>query len=545
MEEGRPQKVEVGRLEDGGAGLLVQGRIWGVAVECLVDTGATINILSLAWWNKHGLQDALLPAAGRVFSADGRPMQLMGRVKTEIVIGGQSWPATFEVADVSTEAIVGSLFLRENRFLVDMAGERLIWGEGDVGGGDLGVCRVMASRTAVIAPGSEAVIDGYVVGDWLGSEEGLVEGLRDVEDERGILVGRGLISVTGEDITPVRVFNPGREAVVIYRDMTLATLEPVVAPPDEWCDGPGGVDGFCRVIRGPLPETEEETSVLDGLVSGTEEGKKEALRELLSEHKGAFQLHKHDTGRANWVEHKINTGTNYPIRQAPRRLAPHRRKLVDVEVDKMLESGTIEPAEGPWASPVVLVKKKDGSMRFCVDYRRLNGATVKDAYPLPRIDDSLDTLAGSEWFSTMDLVSGYWQVAMAEDDKEKTAFSTHRGLFQFTVMPFGLCNAPGTFERLMEVAMRGLQWTSCLVYLDDIVVFARTFESHLQRLGEVLGRLQRAGLKVKPSKCQLARREVGFLGHVVSAAGVQTDPRKVRLSGSGHRPGTSQRSRAS
>ncbi len=200
---------------------------------------------------------------------------------------------------------------------------------------------------------------------------------------------------------------------------------------------------------------------------------------------------------------------------------------MDTEVEKMLASGTIEEAEGPWASPVVLVKKKDGTMRFCVDYRRLNEATVKDAYPLPRIDDSLDTLAGSKWFSTMDLVSGYWQVAMAPEDREKTAFSTHRGLFQFTVMPFGLCNAPGTFERLMEVAMRGLQWTSCLVYLDDIVVFSRDFDSHMQRLGEVLSRLEAAGLKVKPSKCHLARREVGFLGHVVSEAGIATDPAKI------------------
>ena len=166
-------------------------------------------------------------------------------------------------------------------------------------------------------------------------------------------------------------------------------------------------------------------------------------------------------------------------------------------------------------------------MRFCVDYRKLNSITTKDAYPLPRIDDSLDTLAGSEWFSTMDLVSGYWQVGMAPEDREKTAFSTHRGLFQFTVMPFGLCNAPGTFERLMEVAMRGLQWTSCLVYLDDIVVFSRDFDSHLCRLGQVLGRLETAGLKVKPSKCHLAQKEVAFLGHIVGADGVKTDPRKV------------------
>ena len=137
----------------------------------------------------------------------------------------------------------------------------------------------------------------------------------------------------------------------------------------------------------------------------------------------------------------------------------------------MMEAGVIEESNGPWASPVVLVKKKDGSTRFCVDYRRLNMATVKDAYPLPRVEDCLDTMAGASWFSSLDLASGYWQLDIAPEHREKTAFSTHGGLFQFHCMPFGLCNAPGTFERVMEVVMRGLQWKICLVYLDDIVFF--------------------------------------------------------------------------
>ena len=281
----------------------------------------------------------------------------------------------------------------------------------------------------------------------------------------------------------------------------------------------------CRMVGMGGEDVAE--AVISSLVEGVEEVRQLPLKQLLRKHQNAFQLEPGDMGRAILVEHHIRTGDQPPIRQAPRQLAPHRRQLVDDEVEKMLEGGTIEPAEGPWASPVVLVKKKDDNMGFCVDYRRLNQVMIKDAYPLPRIDDSLDTLAGSCWFSTMDLVSGYWQVAMAPEDREKTAFSTHRGLFQFTVMPFGLCNAPGTFERLMEVAMRGLQWSSCLVYLDDIVVFSRDFESHLQRLGAVLGCLEAAGLKVKPSKCHLAWRKVFFLGHVVSEEGIQTDPRKV------------------
>ena len=142
------------------------------------------------------------------------------------------------------------------------------------------------------------------------------------------------------------------------------------------------------------------------------------------------------------------------------------RKLLN----EMLERGVVEPSASPWASPIVLVRKKDESTRFCVDYRKLNDVTRKDAYPLPRIDATLDTLHGSQWFSTLDLLSGYWQVEVDEADRQKTAFCTTKGLFQFKVMPFGLCNAHATFQRLMDLVLAGLQWSDCLVYIDDVIV---------------------------------------------------------------------------
>ncbi|KAI4885901.1 hypothetical protein NFI96_005622 [Prochilodus magdalenae] len=199
------------------------------------------------------------------------------------------------------------------------------------------------------------------------------------------------------------------------------------------------------------------------------------------------------------------------------------------EIQDMLSHGIISPSHSPWAAPVVLVRKKDGTLRFCVDYRKLNDVTVKDAYPLPRIDDALDSLTAAKWFSTLDLASGYWQVEIDAQDKEKTAFATRTGFFEFNVLPFGLCNAPSTFQRLMELVLADLQWTSCLIYLDDIIVFGKTFEEHLGRLQVVLEKLKAANLKVKPSKCQLFAKEVQYLGHIISANGIMTDPGKVAV----------------
>ena len=162
-----------------------------------------------------------------------------------------------------------------------------------------------------------------------------------------------------------------------------------------------------------------------------------------------------------------------------------------------------------------------------MDYRKLNTVTKKDMYPLPRRDDTLDLLATNEFFSTLDLASGYWQIAMEKTSKEKTAFTTHVGLYEFEVIPFGLCNAPATFQRLMENVLYSLIGKSCLVYLDDVLVLGRTLEEHAEHLEAVLSKIRAAGLKLKPSKCNLARKEVEYLGYFVSAKGVATDPKKV------------------
>ena len=166
-------------------------------------------------------------------------------------------------------------------------------------------------------------------------------------------------------------------------------------------------------------------------------------------------------------------------------------------------------------------------IEWVMDYRKLNAVTIKDSFRLPRIDDSLDTLGGAKWFSTLDLQSGYWKVEMEESSKEKTAFICGSGLYQFEWMPFGLCNSPATYERLMERVLAGLQWQVCFVFLDDVIVYGVSFEDQLQRLRLVFGRLRAANLKLSPKKCNLFRREVAYLGHIVSQNGISPDPGKI------------------
>ncbi|KAK8767610.1 hypothetical protein V5799_005610 [Amblyomma americanum] len=232
------------------------------------------------------------------------------------------------------------------------------------------------------------------------------------------------------------------------------------------------------------------------------------LRCLLSSFCDIFDFDARVLTRTSVVTHRINTGDAAPLHRRPYRVSSAERTVMNQEVDKMLAKDIIEPSSSPWSSPVVLVKKKDGSWRFCVDYRHLNRTTKKDVYPLPRIDDALDCLHGGKYFSSIGLRSGYWQIAVDEKDRENTAFVTPDGLYQFKVMPFGLCNAPATFERMMDSLLRGFKWSTCLCYLDDVVVFSPTFATHLERLSSILTVFRNAGLQLNSSKCKFGRRQL-------------------------------------
>ena len=253
------------------------------------------------------------------------------------------------------------------------------------------------------------------------------------------------------------------------------------------------------------------------------------LKRLLRSKKAAFSQQSGRPGLAvGGYEMRIETGSADPIALPPRRHSPSEREYIIKTVKEMLDAAVIEPAASPWSAAVVLVPKKDGKVRFAIDYRRLNAVTVADVYPLPRIDDTLSALRGAKYFSTFDLSSGFWNIPVSEEHRDKTAFLTPGGQYRWTRMPFGLRNAPGVFQRYMDLVLAGVKWNYALVFIDDVLVYSKTWEEHLSHLREVLQRIIDFGLRLKPKKCYFCRKEVLYLGYVVSAQGIRPNPEKVR-----------------
>ncbi len=336
-----------------------------------------------------------------------------------------------------------------------------------------------------------------------------------------------LVTVSASGLVPFRVINPNSKPVKIFRFTNLGrflrseeNIVNILSLADEsYNDSMPQEFSQCHEVT----ETATDYDISHDLTPE----QVHQLEHLLIQNTDIFSQGPHDLGRTSIVRHEITTNGSPPIRQRPYRTAPPQRELITQHITSMLEADIIEPSVSPWASPVVLVKKKDGSTRFCIDYRKLNAVTKKDSYPIPHIQESLDLLGQTQYFTTLDLFSGYWQVEMNESSKEYTAFTTYDGLYQFKVLPFGLCNAPSTFQRLMESVLRGLNWKICLIYIDDIIIFSKSFEEHLAHIDLVFARLRAANIKLKASKCHFAYPQVTYLGHIVSRHGIQPDPDKV------------------
>ena len=484
----------------------VTGLIGKLSVNLLVDTGSATSLLSVETFKKiQGADSSLRPTDARLSTASGKPMDVSGEADIRLRIGGIVYPRTVVVADLGgMEGIRGLDFLEDNQALFDVATGYIQTVEGQVilHRGDLGDrVSLCIARDIVVPPNCEYCVSGFIENKKNRSHERgsawIMEPSDKFQEENRLILARSLIDAGRQEI-PLMVLNTASQEVRLRKGMVVGDIQPVVHVIDNIsakasagkvhiCSTGLGLDGGFGdpksrsiVVPNHLEDMVTEAS------ADLDMNQRSKLERLVCSYANVFALPEGQLGCNDRIRHTIDTGDARPIRQVPRWLAPSQREIAEKEINKMHH--------------IILVAKKDGTTRFCVDYRKLNNVTRKDAYPLPRIDETLDTLSGAQWFSTLDMASGYYQIGMDDRDKCKTAFTTHMGLYQFWVMSFGLCGAPATFESVMELVLRGLRWERCLVYLDDVIVFGKMFEQALENLEVLFSRFQTANLKLKPKK---------------------------------------------
>jgi hypothetical protein len=475
---------------------------------CVLDTGSGVCVLPERYVRDY---NEVRPTDQRLYAANGTEIEVVGESTIDLHLDGLSLKADCLVSEYVDEILLGLDWAEANglewdfkRRLVTISGRQFVlYSQNPTGC----VRRVVLQQDTVIPPRCRAnVIARTVYSSFQPSTAQWVTQSKEIVPR--VHLARTVVKDQASHVV-VQLMNTSNHAVELDKMTSLGRLEEAsIVPNENLIVEPEFVEDLCKTVE---PSFSVDT--------------REKFKALLLKYIDVFSHSEYDLGCTAMVQHRINTEGNRPVRQ-PLRRQP-MLQAIDEQLDLMQTQGIIQPCQSEWSSNIVMVRKKDGTMRFCIDYRQLNDRTVKDVYPLPRIDDCLDTLAGSAWFSTVDLKSGYHQVAMHPDDAHKTAFITRRGAFSFRVMPIGLCNAPVTFQRLMDVILAGVSFEACLVYLDDIIVFSKDIATHLERLEMLFERLRRANLKIKPSKCQFLRSSVDFLGYVVSSQGIETDPRKI------------------
>ena len=510
-----------------GSQVYIEMECMGKLRPFLLDSGCDMSLIPA-----HYVRGAnLRPTTRTAYAANASKIDLLGEIQVDLSIRNLVMPTTAIVSENVAEGLIGYDWLRDNDVYWSFGSGRIcIRGEviplASKVINERHCNRVIVQDTVTIPARCEAVIPGRLVFDVahvtsrLNDEETPCTWVVEPrETDQGLCVAGALLPSRSHNV-PTRIINTSTRSIKLEAGEVLSE---VVAMRQ--------TDVLDQESTSSEQESDDEewlADLINGVHSSVSVRDKVRLGKILKEYSDCFSRSEFDLGRAVGVKHRIDTGDSRPLKQPLRRHPFLHTEEIDRQVREMLRQDVIEPSNSPWSSNVVVVKKKDNSLRFCVDYRRLNDVTIKDSYPLPRISDCLDALSEGRYFSAFDLRSGYFQVQMEEADRCKTSFVTRSGLYQFKVMPFGVTNGPATFQRLMDLTMAGLNYQICLVYLDDIILMSRTVDEHLERLKLVLDRLRGAGLKLKPSKCTLLQKTISFLGHVISENGVATDPSKIQ-----------------
>ncbi len=550
--EATPQIRELLLREHCGISLGLPVEIGGHQVLGIVDSAAQITVV-----NSHLARKMSLSTSGSelVRLRNAQTSSFMnGNIvrKTRLKIGSQVFMWDVVVADIADDLLLGLDFLRAHKAKLDFERDIITLGDDifpaivkrDLSGNSFHVSQVIIQKRVVVPPNSMVVLPAQLLSpyncDFLFIPE---------IDDPVLLLACTIVSGKDGEI-PVNVVNDSDRHVTLKPGITLGRVEELVNVNPVSDSGPATGTPVRQVnveeeVKGSSvlaedseaePPVVEFTSVVpDHLTKLYEDSRahlsqeeSEALADLLCRYADVFARHDLDLGEFSAVQHRISTVDENPVKLRMRRTPLGFEKEEEKHLKSMLEAGVIEESNSDWCAAPVLIRKKDGTVRYCLDYRKLNAKTVKDVFPLPIIEECLDTLSGSEYFSAVDLAAGYWQIPVHPDDRHKTAFITKYGLYQHVRMPFGLCNAPATFSRAMALVLRGLNWDCVLAYLDDVVILGKTFSDHIHNLESVLQRFRKHGLKLKPRKCALCRTEIQFLGHKVDRQGIHITKSKTQ-----------------
>ena len=506
----------------------------GRHVSCLLDSGAADNFMSFE------LFDRLFPSREyastiedeSVRAANGTTMRIRGRVSIEMDFGTYSTSLKMTLLeDLCYDVVLGIGFFDTHVESVWPGKLNMQMNDGSTvrfrrsGIKKTQVTALVCSESVTILPQSKSSLQCNITQAISTSSLLCIADTAPLLERYGVIIPYGVFDSSKSVTHRIQVINPTGEPVTLHQDARIALLEECEVVRGARNSEPG-LNAVAKGLRTPKISL-EDVGCDATYQTGNE---RHRLETLLIEYADVFSIDGQRPGRTSAVDHHIDMQPDArPFKLPSRRVPLHLKGEVDKEIDAMLDWDVIEPSASEYSSPPVLVRKKDGRIRFCVDYRKLNQLTLKDNYPLPRIDDALDSIGeGCRYFTKLDLAMGYHHVPIAPEDRAKTAFSTRRGLFQFKVMPFGLTNAPATFQRLMEKVLCRMNWRECLVYIDDVLVWARTFDEHIDKLTRIFKTFRDAGLRLKTSKCQICRHDVHYLGHVLGVDGLRMDPERVR-----------------
>ncbi|KAG1946284.1 interleukin-1 receptor accessory protein-like 1-A [Pimephales promelas] len=521
-----------------------QVTIQGKQFSCLLDTGSQVTTVTKSFYDENLPEQQIKPLYDllEVEGANGQSVPYLGYVELTITFPKQFLGDEYEVPTLALvvpdsgtsgyQLLVGTNTLdvafcmcREKspaKYHPVSNGYRTVLKvlqlrQERSHDSNIGLVRMRGRDRKLIPAGETVVLEGVASVKEFHTERSAIIGYPSSSSlPGGLLVQPCLVELPGR--LPVVVLNESEHDIIIPAKSVIAELSAIQA-----------ILSHKQSMTNP---GEPEHSKMADLTFDFGESPvppewKDRITQKLNSMPEVFAQNDTDFGRTDKVKHHIKLSDETPFKLRARPIHPHDVEAVRQHLQELLNAGVIRESESPFSSPIVVVRKKNGQVRLCIDYRKLNLQTVKDAYALPRMDDTFTALSGSKWFSVLDLKSGYYQIEVDEVDKPKTAFVCPLGFWEFNRMPQGVTNAPSTFQRLMEKCMGDMNLKEVVVFLDDLIVFSRTLEDHEARLTKVLNRLKEYGLKLSPEKCKFFQSSVRYLGHVVSEQGVETDPEKI------------------